>query len=50
MVPLRYARPSQLVFDVAEQAINHDGSSDALIENTSERIAAIRVSEEGQEG
>ena len=39
-----------LVFDVAEQAVNDDGSSDPLIAMTSERIAAIRVSEEGREG
>ncbi len=39
-----------LVFDVAEQAVNNDGSSDPLIAMTSERIAAIRVSEEGREG
>ena len=39
-----------LVFDVAEQAINDNERSDALIATTSERIAAIRVSEEGQEG
>ena len=39
-----------LVFDVAEQAINDNERSDELIATTSERIAAIRVSEEGQEG
>lgn len=39
-----------LVFDVAEQAINNDSDSDKLIAMTSERIAAIRVSKEGQEG
>jgi methylglutaconyl-CoA hydratase len=39
-----------LVFDVAGQTINNDGSSDDLIAMTSERIAAIRVSDEGQEG
>ena len=39
-----------LIFDVAEQAINTDERSEELIAMTSERIATIRVSEQGQEG
>lgn len=39
-----------LVFDVAEQGISNDGSSDPVFAMTSERIAAIRVSEQGREG
>jgi methylglutaconyl-CoA hydratase len=39
-----------LVFDVAEQGINNDGSSEPVFVMTSERIASIRVSEEGREG
>jgi methylglutaconyl-CoA hydratase len=48
--PAAVAQAKTLVFDVAEQAINNDASSDALIAMTSARIAAIRVSDEGQEG
>jgi methylglutaconyl-CoA hydratase len=48
--PAAVAQAKALVFDVSEKAINKDESSDALIAKTSERIAAIRVSPEGQEG
>ncbi len=43
--PAAIKAAKQLVFDVAEREV-----SDALIADTSERIAAIRVSPEGQEG
>ena len=43
--PLAVATGKQLVFDVTDQLI-----SDELIQKTSELIARIRVSEEGQEG
>ena len=43
--PQAVAQAKKLVADVAEREINS-----ALISDTSERIAAIRVSEEGQEG
>lgn len=43
--PQAVAQAKKLVADVAEREINS-----ALIADTSERIAAIRVSEEGQEG
>lgn len=43
--PAAVKEAKQLVFDVAEREI-----TDELIEETSKRIAAIRVSEEGQEG
>ena len=43
--PLAVRQAKQLAFDVAYQDIN-----ETLIKNTSERIAAIRVSTEGQEG
>ncbi len=43
--PQAIKQTKQLVFDVADKNID-----DALIKDTSERIAAIRVSEEGQEG
>lgn len=43
--PSAVRQAKQLAFDVAYQNID-----EALIETTSERIAAIRVSEEGQEG
>jgi methylglutaconyl-CoA hydratase len=43
--PAAVTEAKQLVFDVAEREI-----TDELIEETSKRIAAIRVSEEGQEG
>lgn len=48
--PAAIRQAKALVFDVAEQAINDDGDSDELIAMTSERIATIRVSKEGQEG
>ena len=43
--PLAVRQAKQLAFDVAYQDIN-----ETLIKNTSERIAAIRISTEGQEG
>ncbi|WP_371188944.1 enoyl-CoA hydratase/isomerase family protein [Thalassotalea maritima] len=43
--PAAVQQAKQLVFDVAQQSID-----DALLQDTSERIARIRVSEEGQEG
>ncbi len=43
--PAAVTEAKQLVFDVAEREI-----TDELIAETSKRIAAIRVSEEGQEG
>ncbi|WP_218396511.1 enoyl-CoA hydratase/isomerase family protein [Alteromonas lipotrueae] len=43
--PQALKQAKQLVFDVADKNID-----DALIQDTSERIAAIRVSDEGQEG
>ncbi len=48
--PAAVREAKALVFDVAEQAINTNPRSDELIAMTSERIAAIRISEEGQEG
>jgi methylglutaconyl-CoA hydratase len=48
--PAAVREAKALVFDVAEKSINTDPRSDELIAMTSERIAAIRVSEEGQEG
>ena len=48
--PAAVRETKALVFDVAEKAINTDPRSDDLIAMTSERIAAIRVSDEGQEG
>jgi methylglutaconyl-CoA hydratase len=43
--PAAVKASKQLVFDVAEREI-----SDELIADTCQRIASIRVSEEGQEG
>ena len=43
--PLAVRHAKQLAFDVAYQDINSE-----LMQDTSERIASIRVSEEGQEG
>lgn len=43
--PVAVKQAKQLAFDVAYQSIN-----DELLEDTSKRIAAIRVSPEGQEG
>ena len=43
--PMAVRHAKQLAFDVAYQEINSD-----LMRDTSERIASIRVSEEGQEG
>ena len=48
--PAAIREAKALVFDVAEQAINTDERSEKLIAMTSERIATIRVSEQGQEG
>ncbi|MFK8050607.1 MAG: enoyl-CoA hydratase/isomerase family protein [Halioglobus sp.] len=48
--PAAVRAAKSLVFDVARESVKNDGSSDALIDMTSERIAAIRVSEEGREG
>lgn len=43
--PVAMRQAKQLVFDIAYQTIDQD-----LITETSKRIAAIRISEEGQEG
>ncbi|MEH6582511.1 MAG: enoyl-CoA hydratase/isomerase family protein [Halioglobus sp.] len=48
--PIAVRAAKALVHDVAGQPLTNNGSSDALIAMTCKRIAAIRVSEEGQEG
>ena len=48
--PVAMAAAKQLVFDVQNFAPTEQALNNPLIKDTSERIAAIRVSEEGQEG